>query len=426
MVLKRIGFLCLFIPSLVIAQSFSGRITTTFFTYERSDTVGISTRQLRGYQGFLLDFRRQRWLIRAYGQFDHDLSSPLSGDPRVRMYQLHARWRSASRKWGVQLGRQLVFSGVASGTIDGIQLQISPIKWLRARLFAGSLMPSHQKLTLIENPDQNFLMGGRLRFLPHRKVSLNFSYFNKKQTRPGYNTIRADSLGNVYTQFIQPATRAFQMVGFDGSWQIHSAFSLYGRTDMDLYATRITRGEIRMRLAPTPEWEVNAAYTYRSPRLPWNSIFSVFNVEENHEIEAGLYYRASPEMQITAAGALILYPGDTSFRFSIGTNTEWGSITYVQRGGYAGDLQSINAYLYRYIHGNQWLPTLQISWARYRLASEVKQYTALLSAAFGINYRPATTWSVDGQLQLLSNRFYQLDTRLLVRLQTWFFAAGQK
>ncbi len=420
---KRTGWLLWIgwmLPSLLMAQSFSGRITTSFFTYERSDTVGESTRQARGYQGFQIDFRNRSLLFRAFGQLDHDFASPLASDPRIRMYNFYLQWRNIARRAELKLGRQPVFSGVAVGTIDGAQIKIRLGRLFRIKAFAGTLMPASQRLEIISDAKNNYLAGGQLRIRPSATLNFSLSYFNKQQTRPGYNTLRADSIGNVFTQFIEPATRAFQMAAFDGSWQIRPGTSLYGRTDIDMYGLRITRGELSLQTRLSDRLSLNAAYTYRSPRLPWNSIFSVFNTEKNHEIEAGFYYRVRPQFQLQGNGALILYIDDRSLRLSVGANTAWGSFNYVHRSGYAGDLNGLNAYLYRAYWQNRLLPNVQFSWASYRLASDQAR-TRLLSAAIGVLYRPVHRWSLDSQLQILHNKYYDLDTRLLLRFQYWFF-----
>ncbi len=407
-------------PSLLTAQSFSGRIFTSFFTYERSDTVGQSSQQARGYQGFQLDFRNRHLLFRAFGQLDHDFASPLTDDPRIRMYNFYLQWQTFARRAELKLGRQPVFSGVAVGTIDGAQFTVRFGRLIRIKAFAGTLMPASQQMKIISDAKSNYLAGGQIRIRPVSNLYFSLSYFTKQQTRPGYNTLRADSIGNVFTQFIQPTTRAFQMAAFDGTWQIRTGTSLYSRMDFDIYGQRITRGEVALQTRTSDRLSLNAAYTYRSPRLPWNSIFSVFNTEKNHEIEAGFYYQVHPQFQLQGNGALILYTDDRSLRLSVGANTAWGSFNYVHRSGYAGELDGLNAYFYRALWRNRLLPNVQLSWASYRLDRNAKR-TPLLSAALGLLYRPAHPWSLDSQLQILRNKFYDLDTRLLLRFQYWFF-----
>ncbi len=417
---RALLLICALSASQAFAQSFTGRIVTSFYTYERSDTVGTSTRQARAYQGLLFDYRNGNVLLRAYGQFDHDVANPLSQDPKLRLYNFYLQWRNIGRRAELKIGRQPVFGGVAVGTIDGAQLKVRLNRSFRLKAFAGALMPANQKVEIIDEADENYLVGGQLRILPRSNLDLSLSYFNKRQSRPGYNTLRADSIGNVYTQFIQPATRAFQMAAFDGTWRLRPSTALYARTDVDMYGLRLTRGELALRTTLSRRLSFNTSYTYRSPRLPWNSIFAVFDSETNHELQAGFYYSLRPNFQLTGDGAVILYEEDSSLRFSIGANTALGSFNFVHRGGYAGSLDGVNAYFYRYYLGNRLMPTLQLSWASYKLDKQEERET-LLSSALGLLYRPQRTWTLDTQFQVLHNEFYDWDTRLLLRLQYWFF-----
>ncbi|RMD95314.1 MAG: hypothetical protein D6814_13390, partial [Calditrichaeota bacterium] len=369
------------------AQSFSGRVTTSLYAYERNDTVNVSSRQTRGYQGFQFNLQGKNLVLRSFGQVDHDFSTALRGDAKVRLFNFYVQWQDGSRRAQIKIGRQPIFGGVAVGTIDGAQLKLRLTRWARLKAFAGGLMPANQKIELIDDLDNNFLAGAQLRLLPRSNIHLGLSYFNKRQKRPGFNTLRADSIGNVFTQFIAPATRAFQMAALDAWWNIRSGTSLYGRTDFDVYDRKPTRIEASLRSTLGEKWTVNGAYTYRSPRLPWNSIFSVFNTDENHEIEAGVYYRYTPDLQFFGNGAVIVYPGDTSVRVSAGANTRLGSFNFVQRSGYAGNLFGVNAYLYKNLYQDKVMPNVQISWASYKLASEANERIGLFSGAIGLILR---------------------------------------
>jgi len=174
----------------------------------------------------------------------------------------------------------------------------------------------------------------------------------------------------------------------------------------------------RSRLAG--RWTLSGAYTFRSPRLPWNSIFSVFNVEDNQELEAGVHYRHSRGMRFYVNSALVLYNDASSIRFSAGSSTRFGSLNYVHRSGYAGLLNGVNAALYYPMRRGELLPSLMLSWAAYKLDSDAAEMNNLLSAALGLRYSPRRLFSIDSQLQLLSNTYYKIDSRFLFRLQYWF------
>ena len=416
------GFiLCAFLMGNAWAQTFSGRAITSFYTYQRSDTVDVSSQQSRGYQGFQFDLRQKNITLSTYGQVDYDFSSPLEGDPKLRLFNLYLQWRQIFKVAELKLGRMPVFAGVGVGTIDGAQLKIRLGKWGNVKAFGGGLLPPHQKLEVIDNLDDNYMAGGQLRIFPARGLNFSLSYLNKRQSRASYYAERADSIGNVLTQFVEPSSNAFEFAALDASWLVTPVTSLYARGDYDFNGKKLTRMEFSIRSTVSTRVTLNGAYAYRSPRLPWNSIFSVFNTDDNHEIQLGLYYRLRPGMQFFGNGAYIIYPDDSSLRFSLGFNVPIGSFSFVHRSGYAGDLQGLNLYLYRTLQQGKLTPKLQLSWASYKLTSEASSRETLLSAAAGVLYRLANRWSLDGEVQLLNNRYYEYDTRFLFRLQYRFF-----
>jgi len=419
-VAKSIIF-CSFLVGNSWAQTFSGRTITSFYAYQRSDTVDVSSQQSRGYQGFQLNLRQKNLTLSTYGQVDYDFSTPLENDPKLRLFNLYLQWRQIARVAELKLGRMPVFAGVGVGTIDGAQLKIRLGKWGHVKAFGGGLLPPNQKLKVIDNLSDNYMAGGQFRVFPLHGLNVSLSYFNKRQQRASYYAERADSIGNVLKQFVEPSSNAFEFAALDASWLVTPVTSLYARGDYDFNGKKLTRVEFSFRTTVSTRLTLNGAYAYRSPRLPWNSIFSVFNTEENHEFEFGLFYRYRPGVQFFGNGAYIAYPDDSSLRLSLGLNVPIGSMSFVHRSGYAGDLQGLNLYLYRALQQGKLIPKLQFSWASYKLTSEASSRETLLSAAAGMRYRLANRWALDGEIQVLNNRYYSYDTRLLFRLQYRFF-----
>ncbi len=405
----------------------SGRVTSSFYTFERSDTVDTRSLHVRGYQSVFFDVRKKSVLFRTYAQVDNDFAARINGDARLRLYSFYLQWRPEPQdKATLQLGRVPVFGGVGAGTIDGAVLALRPWPRLRMKAFAGTLAPERLRAGLIGEKENNFLLGGELGLSPAKSLRINFSYFNKNQSRPGYRTLRSDSVGTVFTQFIEPQAQAFEFAGIDLSWQPRRSQSFYARTDFDMESRTVSRLEFSGRSRLGPRLTVSAAYTFRSPRLPWNSIFSVFNVEDNQELEAGLYYRPSRALRLFVNSALIVYRGDNSVRFSGGISGRFGSFNYVHRSGYAGELNGVNAAFYYPTLNGELLPSLMISWAAYELDRDDHELQNLLSAVLGLRYSPRRLFSLDTQIHLLSNRYYAVDSRFLLRLQYWFTGNSAK
>lgn len=418
--------------NMAYAQSFSGRLTSSFYTFERSDTADASSTHARGYQSFQFDLRNQNLLFRTFGQMDNDFSTRLAGDGKVRMYNLYLQWRDNKKHVEINLGRQPVFSGVAVGTIDGAQVKIKPARWLRIKGFGGGLLPSDQRLKIVDEVSDNYMAGGQALFFPVSELKVGVSYFNKRQTRASYQALRADSVGNVFTQLIEPENQAFQFASLDAAWAKDET-SLYARTDYDLHGDQLTRAEFSARTNVSPKFTVNAGYTFRSPRLPRNSIFWLFNIEDNHEVEGGIYYRRNPNFGIYGNVAGIFYKQQpavrtatddnksNSLRLTAGFDFAYGGLNYVRRAGYAGNLDGLNGSFYFPLNNGKIMPSVQLSWASIKLDSNADERESLLSSAVGLLARPHKFVTIDGQVQFLRNRYYSGDARFMLRVQYWFF-----
>ena len=409
------------LPWLLHAQTFSGRFTSAFYAYERSDSTNLNASLARGYQSFQIDFVAKNFLVRSFGQLDRDFSTPLAGDGKARLYNFYLEWKNLGQHADLQLGRQPIFAGAGVGTIDGAQLKIRASRQLRLKIFGGGLLPRDQRAQVIDELDKNYMAGGQVTWTPNADLNLGVSFYDKKQLRPGYEALRADSIGNVFTQFIEPNDRAYRIGAFDASWYANAKTSFYARSDYDFHAEQITRAEFSTRSSVSHALVLTGNYIFRSPRLPWNSIFAAFNVEDNHELEAGFYYQHKPALRFYGNAASIFYSGDQSLRFTIGTDLKYGGLSFVQRTGYAGELSGVNASLYYPTRTGFFLPSLQLSLASYKLDSEQAERETLYSGAASLLVRPWKKMTLDSQLQLLHNRYYSHDLRFLFRMQYWFF-----
>jgi hypothetical protein len=337
------------------------------------------------------------------------------------MYNLYLEWKNLGQRVDVQVGRQPVFGGVAVGTIDGAQIKVRPSRRLRLKAFGGGLLPPDQRVQLIDDIDKNYMAGGQAVWTPNADLNVGLSFFDKRQLRPGYEAQRADSVGNVFTQYVEPSDRAFRLGSLDASWFVSAKTSLYARSDYDFHADKFSRGDLSVRAEVSPRLILTGNYIFRTPLLPWNSIFAAFNVEDNHEVEGGFYWQYRPALRFYGNVAGIFYSGDESFRFTAGAEVKYGGLSYVHRGGYAGNLDGVNASFYYPVRSGLFLPSLQLSWATYKLDSNEAERESLYSGGAGLLVRPMKQLTLDGQLQLLHNRYYSNDVRFLFRMQYWFF-----
>ncbi len=420
MLIRHKFLLALLFCGVLRAQTFSGRVTSGFYAYERSDTVNVTSTHARGYQAFQFDYGNESIAFHTFGQLDNDFSTRLAGDGKVRMYNFHLALKNIAQRAEIKLGRQPVFAGAGVGTVDGAQIKLRATKWLRLKAFGGGLLPVDQRFQVIDDFKKNYMAGGQAVFEPNGEWKLGLSYFNKQQLRSGYYALRADSIGNVFSLFVEPTNRAYEFTSLDASYNVKRT-SFYGRGDYDLNGEQISRAELSVRAEASSNLVLNGSYTFRSPRLPWNSIFSAFDVENNHEVEGGVYYRYSPTLRFYGNAAGIFYSDDESFRFTLGTECNYGALSFVNRSGYAGSLNGVNASLYYPLQQGTIMPSAQLSWASYKLDGNASDRESLFSGAAGLLVRPWNVLTIDSQVQYLHNRFYSNDMRFLARLQYWFF-----
>jgi len=406
------------------AGTTSGRLTTSFYVFERADSTDLQSTHTRAYQVVQLSHVRGDLGAHFYGQIDGDFTTKLVDDPKLRTYGLYVDWKDIARIVDLRVGRQPLFAGVATSTVDGATIRVDPLSWLWFKVFGGTLIPANQDTRIIDDPDQNYLLGGQLVFLPDSRSKVGFSYVDRRQLRPGFETNRADSVGNVFTQIIEPSDRAYELGSVDASWEAARNSSLFGRLDWDFEGQRLTRGELGGRTQVATDVSLRGSYVYRTPRMPWNSIFAVFETEQSQEVDLALDYRASPTLRVYGGGAGVFYTGDESYRGTLGVGTGFADLSYVHRGGYAGRLDGLNASFYRTMREGWVTPNAQLSWAQYKVDSTQEDRETLFAGTLGVNLRPRTSVSLDLELQYLHNPAYEDDVRFLTRFQYWFFTRG--
>ncbi len=148
---------------IVQAQRLSGRLLTSFYTWERFDTVGVSKNYLRAYQGAQLQFVHKDFSLHTYVQGTTNFGNTFSTDPSVRFYSLYARLKNIGNVGEIQVGRVPVYAGVGNGTIDGFlgKLRLWNGK-MRIAGYGGGNVPERQKAKLHSDVDNNFARGGQL------------------------------------------------------------------------------------------------------------------------------------------------------------------------------------------------------------------------------------------------------------------------
>jgi hypothetical protein len=415
--------------SCLMAQRLQMRLVTSGYAWQRQDTVDQSSQHLFGYQTVQLSLAGTNLSFHTYLQGFNDFSGPLKNEGLVRLYNLYFKWTNIADIAEISVGRQPIYAGVGTGTIDG---GTAGLKLFDSRLklmgYYGSLAAPHQKAELISHAKDNYMTGVQLVGSPLEFAQVSVSYVNKHIQREAYVAMRRDTLFNPYPVEIKPTATAEQYLSGDINVDYGTAISAYVRYDYDLNLDQDSRFQFFTRVRPFESLDVKilrplgitAEYLQREPRLSFNSIFWVFAYNTLKEYEVGGEYAITPIWQVFAKYGSVSYGDDDSKRVTVGANGDHVSISLTRNTGYAGELSAASANFGYPLYENKLMPTVMVSYARYKLGESANQLDDALSLALGVVYRPIPVISFDTQAQWIQNKIYKNDVRLFLRVSYLF------
>lgn len=417
-----------FYPSKIFSQTLSGRLTTSVYSYQQYDSLNKKSNHLRAYQLAEFAIAKGNVSFTTYLQGSTDFFGGIESDPHLRAYNVYLDIRRIARVADLRLGRQLIFAGVGRSMLDGLSLKLSPYHDVTLFAYIGGLPPADGSLKSVSSGlSDNYLYGAEVTtsLIPYTRISL--SYINRHRLPESYQATRFDTTqpdGFRRYEF-QSSSTAEQYAGINASLQLPSRLMFYGRLDYDLNLLRPQWGEFSLWVPATNKLTFTAELVYRQPRLPYNSIFSVFDHRSNLEIRAGANYAITQRTQAFVRFGTITYEGDngsTSTRITLGASTQYGSFTYSKDVGFAGKMDIISVQALYPIISRSFMLTGGISYGRYKLDPNLGPTETVLTALGGVRYQPLPTVTFDVQGQFLSNHVYSSDARIFLRGSYWFFS----
>ena len=415
--LVAVLFLAAFLSYEASAQLVTGRLSTSLYSWEKFDTVNTSKVYVRGFQTVQLTAAQGDVSLQTY--FTGAIATPDQA-ALVRLYNLYLRWANIGQKLDLNFGRQAVYAGVGTGTIDGLSAKVRLLEEKVTLLGFAGAAPQIGYRGVRKNFGENLSFGGQLvtTLLPGARVGV--SYLNRREERDPYWTLRARDTSYIPTPYyVTFEPEAEQLLGGDVYYTYHTLFSVYGRYDHDLTYQRVSRAQGGFRVNVTEQFAVTGDYMHRLPRIGYNSIFSAFVQNAVDEIEGGLEYSFAPLLRVFGRVASVKYSDDNSARWTVGFNAGYGVVSYSGGNGYAGELQSINLQGSYPLMENTLIPSAGISYASYRLDKDAAKDNAW-SFLLGGTYHPAPAFSIDLQGQWLANKVYSRDIRGFLKFNYWF------
>jgi len=404
--------------SLLLSQSMNGRFSSSVYTFERIDTAGSSKTHARTYQMLNFNVGKENVWLRTYLNLEGDISEKLTYDPRLRFYNLYVDVTNLWDVLSLKLGRQPLFNSIAGGLFDGGTLGLNYAGY-RLKVYYGGNVPAYQKLELIDNWNDNYILGGEFTVLALQDWRFALKYIDKNFASQSYTARRFDPNYNTIDALIENKSHQYKFVSGEVSYDMKNVFYLNSRYDYDLNFSTTSRFELSGRYEEVEDLGISLYYNYREPRIRYNSIFAVFDYGNTWEIEGGVDYLIEKRYTLIGKFANVSYKDETSQRVTLGISSPWGSITGRKSFGYAGEMDAVSIYVAQSVLQNLLTPSFGFSFTRYRL-SKADPHNELISLLAGLNYRPVRVLSFDVQGQYLNNKIYKNDWRLFFKLNFWF------
>ncbi len=427
-----LGVTLLFLAGSAGGTGLTGRFTTAIYTFERTYPDTVSQANLRVYQTArfrAMSLGRPEFSFQVYGRASGDLLTPAGGDPRFLLYHGYFRWEDGQDRFRITGGRQLVFSGVGVGRIDGLRADLALGRFARLDAYAGALVPADRGG--FQSWNDGIMVGVHLQTEQLAGTHLGASFFRRNRRSAPYVS-QARLQAGLGTLEILAGEVEQQMLGFDARQDLGQRFNLYARWDLstpDGWKTRRAEGVLRYQYE---NLTVSGEVLHRRPYIDQNSIFSLFTQSSNREFSLRGNYRFNRFWSLFGEASQVAYDGEDGYRVNLGVNVLNGYIGYTRRRGYGGVADGLTANV-RYRFNRQFWTDGGMHYSRFRLYEGGGTRSTVVTTVLGLNYRAGRYLSVGLQGQNLmqklnlattANPFPGMshDFRFFFRATTWFFS----
>ncbi|MFZ2322936.1 MAG: hypothetical protein WAV89_04480 [Ignavibacteriaceae bacterium] len=416
---KLIILLCFGASMLVSAQNINGRFSSSVYSFERYDSLNSSDTYLRAYEMLNLNLNYENVSVRSFFNLEANPSNKMDYDPRLRFYNLYLEARNIFDIATVKLGRQPIINSVAGGLFDGASLSLKKADYKLSAYYGGNV-PAYQKFELIDNWNDNYLLGGKFTTTVLKDFQFSVAYINKNFKPQSYEAIRLTSDLNPVTVEIENKSNQYEFVTGEVNYSQPGLVNIFTRYDYDLNFNQTSKFEFDARTEAVERWGIDVYFNYRQPKIRYNSIFAVFDYGNTYEVEIGTDYQISSAFTIIGKFGNVQYKDENSQRIGIGLATKWGTLNYRKTLGYAGELDAVSLYSGYTIFEGLLTPSIGVSYTKYKLSPDDAESNNLTTLLAGLNVRPFRMLSFDLQGQYMDNKIYQNDFRFFFKLNYWF------
>ncbi len=264
--------------------------------------------------------------IYAYGRATKQVTT--SQDLQGRLYYFYLDYRDALKEHlDLKAGRTFVNAAAASGTIDGLHMDLKNLGPMGITLFGGRSVIFADKRETGTRGDA--LTGASVYLDTIKKTHIEVSY------------------GRKYTD----TDIARENLGLDfSSTPIDGIASLYGRLKYDTISESYNEMLFGLKVAPLKDLIFRGEYYQSYPTFDTASIYSIFAVEQYKEQSISAEYQFTKNYRVSLKFAREDFSGNaTADLYEVGFLAKpikdlTISATYDKRNGYAGQLSGIRLY----------------------------------------------------------------------------------
>jgi len=388
----------------LLAFDLTGTLRTSYYGLEGRDADGSEDRMNLFYESISLkgrDLGTQALSFGANVRFRGDASGSSEDDINTRFYSLYLNV-SDDLPAGVdlRLGRQLLYSGVGTGHMDGVRARIDPASWISLTGWAGTQVRYGAEAE-VASWDEASMLGARAVFEADNGSRLGLGFAKRKR-------------GGVLER---------KLFGVDVTSPAAPWFDIYLKLDVDLEQDELKDATVRLYPRIEGPLDVDFEYSRRTPNVLPTSFFSIVEYEGYDEVRIIPVYRLDEDLRIVGEYAFVKYEDDNTHRLRGGVN--WRNIEggMVYRQGYAGG--KLGAY--GSVRGKmpfEMEGTFRLDYAKFNLVDGESLRLESMVAIMRLTRRMTRDSNFVIELQQGRNPVFDSDFRVFLRLNYRFHLRG--
>ena len=391
--------LLLFLTNLVFGSKFQGYFSTNTYTFSRQNQGDSTLIHTRFYQSVWLqgrDLLIKNSRLNVSGVFYTDPVNPFQNESVYQIYNFNYSTSWFSQKMKVVMGRQFQYSVSDAGRMDGISTNYT-FQQFQLTGFIGSYVPA---TGMTDNPVENHFYGGEILWKKSKTFDVRLGYSDKSHARPVYRSGRRD---------IEVPPSIKQRIGLQSRLN-RGNLTFYVRTRHqvrnfklnDLILQTVYKGKRNQRLQ-----NLVLEYNLREPRVPENSIFSVFDTYSSQEVSFKGRLLLSQQLTGWFHIRQVFFNNDQSSFISLGMGVKKYKLDIIHQNGYGGSSNRLVIGTYQSI--GQLVLSSRISLGSYRLIEG--DWSDLSTLTISSSYPIWKKFEISSEIQVLKNKYYTNDTR---------------